>query len=53
MNLFRAFGLGWGTIVFVLIAPLPGAGAVRFLVSPEGAFVSGANLPVTGGILFA
>ena len=25
MNLFRAFGLGWGTIVFVLIAPLPGA----------------------------
>lgn len=26
------------------------ANAVRFLVGPEGAFVSGANLPVTGGI---
>jgi 3-oxoacyl-[acyl-carrier protein] reductase len=28
------------------------AGAVRFLISQDGAFVSGANLPVTGGILF-
>jgi len=28
------------------------AAAVRFLVGPDGGFVSGANLPVTGGILF-
>jgi 3-oxoacyl-[acyl-carrier protein] reductase len=28
------------------------AAAVRFLVGPEGGFVSGANIPVTGGILF-
>jgi NAD(P)-dependent dehydrogenase (short-subunit alcohol dehydrogenase family) len=28
------------------------AHSVRFLLSDEAAFVSGANLPVTGGILF-
>jgi NAD(P)-dependent dehydrogenase (short-subunit alcohol dehydrogenase family) len=29
------------------------AAIVRFLVGPNAGFVSGANIPVTGGILFS